>query len=388
VVSTKLPAETDVVVIGGGPAGLAAALAARRRGFDVVVLDRSQPPIDKACGEGLMPDGIAALNEIGVDIDRGLGFPFRGIRFVGEGAVAEAPFVDGFGLGIRRPALHRVLAEHIDAAGVASCWQAHVEALDPAGVRANGQLVRCRWIVAADGFHSPVARRLGLHPVWTSRRRIGLRQHFRVRPWTDFVEVHWRAGCQAYVTPVSDDEVCVAVIGAAPRLRMADLPEWFPALAACLGDSPPIGDLRGAVSQSTRYSAVTDDRVALIGDASGSVDAVTGEGLALAFRHARALADALSSGDLARYEIAHRRMLRRPQLMARLLLLMDRNDGLRRRALTGLAARPQAFRRFLAVHTGARHPIEASLDAVRLGFRLLVPGGSPVTSAAGSIKAS
>ena len=371
--SAKPPAETDIVVIGGGPAGLAAALAARRRGLDVVVLDRGQPPIDKACGEGLMPDGIAALNEIGVDVDRGLGFPFRGIRFVGEGAVAEAPFADGFGLGIGRPALHRVLAEHIDAAGVASCWQAHVEALEPAGVRVNGQLVRCRWVVAADGFHSPVARRLGLRPVWTSRKRIGLRQHFRVRPWTDFVEVHWRAGCQAYVTPVGQDEVCVAVIGAAPRLRMTDLPELFPALGKCLGDRPPIGGLRGAVSQSTRYSAVADDRVALIGDASGSVDAVTGEGLALAFRHAGALADALSSGDLARYGTAHRRISRRPQLMARLLLLMDRNDGLRRRALTALAARPQAFRRFLAVHTGALRPVEISLDALRLGVRLLAP---------------
>jgi menaquinone-9 beta-reductase len=373
VVSAKPPAETDIVVIGGGPAGLAAALAVRRRGFDVVVLDRSQPPIDKACGEGLMPDGIAALKEIGIDIDRALGFPFRGICFVGEGAVAEAAFADGFGLGLRRTVLHRVLVDHIERAAIASCWHADVEALDSAGVRIDGQIVRCRWVVAADGFHSPVARRLGLHPVWTSPRRIGLRQHFRVRPWTDFVEVHWRAACQAYVTPVGHDEVCIAVIGAAPRLRMTDLPGLFPALATRLGGSPPVGDLRGAVSQSTRFSSVTRDRVALIGDASGSVDAVTGEGLALAFRHAAALADALSSGDLARYETAHRRLVRRPQLMARLLLLMDRNDGLRRRALNTLAARPLAFRRLLAVHTGALHPVEASLDAVRLGFRLLAP---------------
>lgn len=371
--SAKPHEETDIVVIGGGPAGLAAALATRRRGFDVVVLDRGQPPIDKACGEGLMPDGLAALKEIGVNIDRSLGFSFRGIRFVGEGAVVEAAFANGFGLGIRRPTLHRVLVDHIEAAGIASCWHAHIEALDSAGVWVNGQLIRCRWVVGADGFHSRVARWLGLHPVWMSPRRIGLRQHFRIRPWTDFVEVHWRAGCQAYVTPVSHEEVCVAIIGAAPRLRMTHLPGLFPALAACLGDSPPIGDVRGAVSQSTKFSSVTQARVALIGDASGSVDAVTGEGLALAFRHAAVLADALSSGDLTRYGIAHRRILRRPRLMARLLLLMDRNDGLRRRALSALAARPQAFRRFLEVHIGALHPVEASLDAVRLGLRLLAP---------------
>jgi menaquinone-9 beta-reductase len=320
-----------------------------------------------------MPDGIAALRAIGVDIDRSLGFPFRGIRFAGEGAVAEAAFAHGCGLGIRRTALHRVLLNHIEAAGVASCWHSRVEGLDSSGVWVNGRMLRCRWVVAADGFHSRVARGLGFHPVWTGPRRIGLRQHFRVRPWTDFVEVHWRAGCQAYVTPVGHEEVCVALIGAAARSRMADLPGLFPALAASLGDSPPIGDVRGAVSQSTRFSSVTQAGVALIGDASGSVDAVTGEGLALAFRHAAVLADALSSGDLARYGTGHRRISRRPLLMARLLLLMDRNDGLRRRALSALAARPDAFRRFLAVHIGALHPVEASLDMVRLGVRLLAP---------------
>jgi menaquinone-9 beta-reductase len=365
--------DAGLVVIGGGPAGLAAALAARRRGFDVVVVDRGRPPIDKACGEGLMPDGLAALREIGVKVDRTLGFPFRGIRFLGEGAVAEAAFAQGCGIGIRRTALHRVLLEHSTAAGIACRWGAHVDALEAAGIWVDGQMLRCRWVVAADGFHSRIARWLGVQPVWAGPRRIGLRQHFRVRPWTDFVEVHWRAGCQAYVTPIGPAEVCVAIIGATPGLRMSDLPTLFPALAACLGDSQEFGSLRGAVSQSTRLRSVTQDRVVFIGDASGSVDAVTGEGLALAFRQASALADALSSGDLARYQSAHRRIIRRPQRMARVLLLMDRNDGLRRRALEELATRPDMFGRLLSVHLGLRRPVQASLDMVRLGVHLLAP---------------
>ena len=72
--------ETDVFVIGGGPAGLAAAIAACRKGFRVTVADGAEPPIDKACGEGLLPDTATALRELGVDIRGSDGFALRGIR--------------------------------------------------------------------------------------------------------------------------------------------------------------------------------------------------------------------------------------------------------------------------------------------------------------------
>src|SRR5580658_8064334 len=102
--SSPPPSQTDVFVIGGGPAGLAVALAARQRGFDVVVADRARPPIDKACGEGLMPDGLAALRRIGVELEPEHGSSFRGIGFVDNELEAEAAFPhhENCGLGIRR----------------------------------------------------------------------------------------------------------------------------------------------------------------------------------------------------------------------------------------------------------------------------------------------
>jgi len=81
-VSTSLvPSETDVLVIGGGPAGLAAAIAARQTGLGVVLADRAQPPIDKACAEGLMPDALAALQRIGVDFGSTQSAAFRAYGF-------------------------------------------------------------------------------------------------------------------------------------------------------------------------------------------------------------------------------------------------------------------------------------------------------------------
>lgn len=370
----RLPSsKTDVFVIGGGPAGLAAALSARQNGFRVVVADRAQPPINKPCAEGLMPDGIAALRRIGVELDPQHGSPFRGIRFLDNELDAEATFSShqNVGLGIRRTLLHRILIERAEEAGVIMCWQSRVEALDPSGVKVDGRTVRSRWIIGADGFHSRVRRWIGLPPVWHSARRIGLRQHFRIRPWTDFVEVYWHNQFQAYVTPIGPDEVCVAMIGSAREVRVSDLPILFPKLATRLSHAEPIDSPRGAISMSVKLSAVTKGRIALVGDASGSVDAITGEGLALAFRQANLLGTALAAEDLRTYEAAHRRIGRMPRLMGRLLLLMDGSECLRRRVLRTLAAHPRVFSRLLAFHVGALRPSELSLNVLDFSLRLL-----------------
>jgi menaquinone-9 beta-reductase len=368
------PSETGVFVIGGGPAGLAAAIAARQSGFDVVVADRDQPPIDKACGEGLMPDGVAALREIGVDLGLEHGLPFRGIRFVDTEHEAEASLPFSFGLGIRRTLLHRILMERAQDAGVVTCWRTRVDAVNSSGVKVGDQTVRCQWIIGADGIHSRTRQWAGLHPVWNGARRIGLRQHFRIRPWTDFVEVHWHKRCQAMITPVGTEEVCIVITGSAQETHISDLPTLFPILAKRLGDSQPMGSVRGAISMSVKLSAVTRGRIALVGDASGAVDAITGDGLALAFRQAAFLGAALANGDLRTYETMHRRMSQMPRLLGRILLLMGSSDGLRRRALRTLARRPRTFGRLLALHVGALRPAEVSLDVIGFALRLLTSG--------------
>src|ERR1019366_9352933 len=153
---------------------------------------------------------------------------------------------------------------------------------------------------------------------------------YRMAPWTEFMEIHWGDRCQLYITPVAEDEVCMVLISSDPHLRLGQALAQFPAVGQRVGNLAALPGERGAVSASRRLRAVWRGNVALVGDASGSVDAITGEGLCLLFQHAAALAAALERGDLSLYQSEHRRVGRRAGLMARLMLLLDRNARLRR----------------------------------------------------------
>jgi len=342
------PFTTDVLVVGGGPAGLAAAIAASLKGLDVVVTDAARPPIDKACGEGLMPDSIAALRRLGISIGPEHGFPIRGIRFLGDDASTEASFPSGTGFGMRRTRLHQMLADRAAELGVTIRWGA--PATD------NFRDASCRWVVGADGQHSRVRRAAGLDSARRKSMRYGFRRHYQLAPWTDYIEVHWGPGFQVYVTPVAPDEVCIALLCRDRRVRLDDALPHFEQLRRRLSGARCSTSERGAVTRSRRLRRVYRDRTALIGDASGSVDAITGEGLCLSFRQAIALADALRSGDLASYQAEHRRIFRRPMLMGDLMLSLDRCSWLRRPALRALAWEPAIFAKLLAVHVGIPAP--------------------------------
>ena len=368
-----LTQDFDIFVVGGGPAGLAAAIAARRRGFRVALADPGHPPIDKACGEGLLPDGVAALEELGVSlVGAADAVPFHGIRFVESPLAAEARFPSRSAVGVRRTALHGVLVEGAERAGVHLQWGTPVTGIGPHGVMLGaGKTVRCRWIIGADGETSRVRSWAGIDSPASHLRRFGFRRHYRVAPWTDFMEIYWGDTFQIYVTPIAPGEICVAALSADPHFRLEDALARMPDLAARLGRGEPVTTERGAVSASRRLAEVWRGQVALIGDASGSVDAITGLGLRLAFRQALALGSALEAGDLAHYAAEHRRLVRRAELMASCLLVAGRRHGIRARAMRALAAHPQVFARLVAAHAGAASHADFAAAGIALGWRML-----------------
>jgi len=361
--------HTDVFIVGAGPAGLAAAISARRRGLSVTVADRARPDIDKVCGEGLMPDALASLADLDVTLDAALGVPFRGIRFLGHGHSVAARFAERGGLGIRRTVLHRVLTTAAGQAGATLLWNSPVHEIDTHVVVAGGKQFHAHYIVGADGGASVVRSWARLDARRRDGLRYGFRRHYRVAPWTDHVEVYWGPSCQIYVTPVAADMVCIASLARQPELRLDGALALIPTVAGRLAKAEIVGPERGAVSASRELHRVTRGNVALIGDASGSVDAVTGQGMCLAFRQACALGDAMARGRLDDYQRAHEQIRRMPARMAGLLLLLDQRPSLRSRVLAGLESSPAVFSNLLATHNGARASLAASL--VQLSWKLL-----------------
>lgn len=332
---------TDLLVAGGGPAGLATALHATRAGLKVTVRDPRAGVIDKACGEGLMPGALAALLDLGVDPP---GHELTGIRYVAAdqatGRTAEALFRHGPGRGVRRTTLHACLRAAALEAGVVIEQEAVTEVRqDERGVLVDG--TPARFLVVADGLHSPLRRSLGLEGRPAPHRRFGLRRHFAVAPWTSHVEVHWAAGVEAYVTPVGPELVGVAVLTTA-RGTFEDHLSHFPALRARLADVEG-GEVRGAGPLRQRASARVCGRVLLVGDAAGYVDALTGEGVALALAQARSAVGALVEEDPARYEREWHSITRRYRLLTAGLLSATRVRPLRRALVPAADRLPGVF---------------------------------------------
>lgn len=390
---------TDLLVVGGGPAGLAVAIRARQAGLTATVLDRSSPPIDKPCGEGIMPDGLARLAELGVSVAQEESAPFRGIRYLDGEAVAEGDFPgDGtgpavgppLGLGVRRTVLHRALTARAEAVGVELRWGERATGLappagggpgEPPGVATDGGVLRGRFLIGADGLRSRVRRWAGLEGRAAApgdpHARFGVRRHYRLAPWSDRVEVHWADGCEAYVTPAGPELVGVAMLWSGGTASFDGLLARFPALARRLAGAPTASRDLGCGPLAQRPRRVARGRIALVGDASGYLDAITGEGLSLAIHQAFALVEAVvaveagRARDLTPYERAHRRLRRLPEALIRLLLLAERRPWLRRRAIRALAADRALFDRLLGLHAGTVPVSVLGLSGtLRLGGRL------------------
>jgi menaquinone-9 beta-reductase len=394
-----MSAVVDVVIAGAGPAGCATALACARRGLEVLLIDRARFPRDKACGEGLLPSGVAALAELGLlaSVRRqslrldGLGFaidaddgPVAFARFP-----ADDPRAPDYGLGVRRLKFDALLLDAVRAQATATVLEgvaAHALVLrDGAvtGVDTDVGTISARVVVAADGLRSRLREQLDLARAPRRRAdrvdgRIGLRAHLAVAalPFGACVRILVGRALEYYLTPLSSTELQLAVLGTTAAFARANLsaatfhdhlqahPRLGPLLAGAVAIDRPLG--AGPFRQCVK-SVVTDGAL-LAGDAAGYVDAITGEGIGAALRQGLAAGDAiaeavaaaghrsrapLSAAALEPYARAHAALARDGNRLTELVLVLARHPWLARRAVASLERRPALLQRLLRVQSGA-----------------------------------
>ncbi len=355
----------DVLVVGGGIAGSAAAIELGRRGLRVVLLEKARHPRPKACGEGILPHGVAALRALGLDFP---GVPVKGLRYVSPGGrVAEAEFPAGHGMVVRRERFDAYLFEQ--AAGTVN-----VQALP--GTPYDAGRWKARWIVGADGLHS----RFHADPAFGAMRpalhRAGLSTHVQgLDIDRDRVEVLFHEGGEVYLAPSEGQDALVACLyrrealprGADNEARVLTTLRSLPALrhrcGAIVFTTPVLGAGPLGLTVKTAVSAP----VVLAGDAAGAPDPVTGEGMSLALLSAGPLADALASGHPEVYSAKRRKLGENAGWLAGWILRGSGRDGVADRVIGSLADHPDLFQKLMKVGAGALRPRDLSVgDLVRL----------------------
>ncbi|MBL8982900.1 MAG: FAD-dependent monooxygenase [Gemmatimonadetes bacterium] len=308
--------DAEVIVVGAGPAGAAAAAFLARAGVDVLLLDRAHFPRNKPCAEYLSPEAAQPLDDLGVlsRVEAAGGARLTGMSVTtADGTEFRGDFLaaHGFrgfraaGMALRRIVLDEILLDHARQLGARVALGGAVRDLvrddgRVVGVELHGGTVhRAPLVLGADGIRSIVARRLGVSRTGRWPRRYALVAHHRhVEGMGTRGEMHVTARGYVGLADVGQGVTNVAVVVPAAHMKdasgdpatfmdhwLAQVPHVAPRLAGSVRVAPPVvtGPFNHTVTRAWAPGA------ALVGDAADFFDPFTGEGIFAALRGAQRL---------------------------------------------------------------------------------------------------
>jgi len=332
---------THVAIIGAGPAGVAAAIAAVRRGAMVTLIDKAAFPRDKVCGCCLNRAGLTVLDSLGVGdvIDRIGGVGLRRLR-LGAGGRSAGIALD-HGRAVSRTAMDHALIERAVELGVRFLPGTKATVVGPGRVRAGDAMIECDLVIAADGLRGDATDR---DDTVQPDSRIGIGATIAHQAGYEAGTIHMACGPGGYVglVRVEAGRLNIAAAFDAAFIRDAGSPGDAVARTLAAAGFPTIesaGSTRwhGTPALTRQRRAITGDRLLVVGDSAGYVEPFTGEGMAWALAGGAAAGALAAAGwradTAARWAAMHRRTVRRRQGVCRLVAATLRRPTLTRAAV-------------------------------------------------------
>jgi geranylgeranyl reductase family protein len=309
--------ETDVLVVGAGPGGSAAAYHLARHGIDVTVVEKAAFPREKVCGDGLTPRSVKAIQDMGVDTDDPRFERVIGLRTHARRTTIQLPWPDltsfpPFGLVMPREGFDHLLAQRAVKAGARLLEQTEAVAprfadgyvagatVRPAGERdAAPAEIRARFVLAADGAASRFATPAGVTRDPKKPLGIAARRYFRIdyhpgpwiESWLDLWDGDLLLPGYGWLFPVAGGRINLGagLLNTFANFKDVSAQHLFDAFARMLPPEWGIGEetaegrvLSGPLPMGLNRTPAAVPGLLLVGDAAGAVNPFNGEGIAYA----------------------------------------------------------------------------------------------------------